>query len=732
MRSTCRPCVGFLISAVSLASLVAGCGGKGRGPRAPSAQAVFEDARPVTSPVLAWLPADTVMVLVEARVDRLAREVGWDEVARLQPEAHARAAAAVKELYGHDLLDVARLDDAGLDATRPWGVAYLDPETFVLFMPLSDPARFEETVKARAPRWSQQVAVEAVGRARVLGPQDGDAWRMVLRERTALWVLALDDAGARASAHALATAAGPGLAGHPGFARAMDELAYGRDLAGYVSGALIANPRLGLADAGLAFGIDYRREEIRMRATVPVQPGGLLARVLRAPERTPALLRALPERPLALLDAVVDGPALAELSPDGGLVTAVEIMTGLSFARDLAPLLAGEIGLAVVPAPAGAEANGSRALPVVHFLAELRDPAQGRALLERAMAQGPLAGQAQPAGEGAYRIAGPGGVVLHAGVTGRWLYASTGWSPGALPALDAGDAGDAGAFERALGKGTLALLLLGPGQAALRASVDVRVLGDWYLPEQVDTTVFDARLAELEQGYQPSEAFRQKLAEFEAARRELETLENAAVARSNQRTRDLFAALGTLALRVDPDPGRGRLVVHGALLAGPGGMPALIGEILVALTTPPGPGAVEAEALGRARERAWQLLEELAAIRRSETGEPAPGPEPEPDAGSQAPAIEGALDRQAIQRAMERARERIAACHERALARDPSLRAVDTITVELEIDAAGLVTRAEASGHAGLGQCVEEVVRSLRFPRSAPPGKTVVRYPLRF
>jgi hypothetical protein len=610
--------------------LPGGCGGKGARPGKPSAHAVFEDARPVTSPVLAWLPADTSMVLIADRVDRLAREVGWDEVAGLQPEAHARAVAAMEELFGHDLLDVSKLGEVGLDAARPWGVAYLDPETLVVFLPLSHPARFEQAVMAQAPLWNQEVKARGLGKARVLGPPYEDAWRMVLREGMALWIIALDDARAGAAAQTLATAGGPGLAGNPAFRRAMDELAYGPDAAGYVAGALVAGGELGLGDTGLAFGLDCGRDGIRMRATVPVRPGGLANRLLRAPESTPALLGTLSERPLALLDAVVDGQVLAELSFTRDFGRLVEGLTGLSLARDVAPLLAGEIGLAVLPGPtSGAGDPGAPAMPVIHVVAELRDPAQGKAVLERAMTSGPLAGQAQPTGPGAYRVAAPGGAVVHVGVTGNWLYASTGWSPETLPALGPGDAQ---AFEMALGPGALAMLLLGPGQAALRASVDVRLLGDWYLSGQVDTSFLDSRLAELESGYQPSEAFRRKRAELEAVHRELEALENAGMARSTQRARALLDAAGTLALRVDPDRESGRLVVHAAEIAGLGGTPALIGEIMAALTIPAQPDPAEAEALSQARDRVWQLLEELAAIRRSETGEPDPGPIPDPPA----------------------------------------------------------------------------------------------------
>src|SRR5690606_11029751 len=114
---------------------------------------------------------------------------------------------------------------------------------------------------------------------------------------------------------------------------------------------------------------------------------------------------------------------------------------------DVAPLLAGEIGVALVPGPPGDARDadgGAGAAPgmpphqVVHVVVELRDPAQGQALLARVMSGEAWAERAQPAGSGAYRVARPDGAPLHVGIAGRYLWASTGWTPGALPALGTG------------------------------------------------------------------------------------------------------------------------------------------------------------------------------------------------------------------------------------------------------------------------------------------------------
>lgn len=622
---------------------LAGCGGASSKPRAPSTQAAFADSKPVTATALSLVPADASLVVIVDRIDRLAGELGWDEVARLQPGAYARAQASMDEIFGHDLLDPGKLGEVGLDATRPGGLAFLDPETLVLLLPLADPGRFEATVMRQAPLWNQEVNAEVVGSARVLGPPYEDAWRMVLRDRTALWIIAASDAQARAAAARLATLdAGGSLARNAAFGRAMDGLGFGADVAGYVSGALLATAaadaveHLGLeAGAPVTFGLDLGREGIRARAVVPVRVDGLLERLLRTPGSTPALLGTLARRPQALLDAVIDGQTLAELPLAAELGAGFEAMTGLSVSGDVAPLLAGEIGVAVL-----ARDGDSAGPPDVHALVELREPAQGQALLERAMTGGALAGGAKALGNGAYRIGLPGGLGVHVGVSGRYLYASTAWSPDALPALGTGSAP---ALAKALASETLEALLLGPGQASVRASIDTQLVAGWYLPAAIRTSFLDT-LAEDEQGYQPSEAYKRKRAELEAVEAELVTRETASLMGAAQRIRAVFEAVGTLGLRVDQ--GQGRLVIHAAEVAGPGGLPAALGLMLDAMTATDEAEPAEAEAAAQLRERIWELTQELEEIRRKEGHRPPPreprepiepgaSPEPEPPAPGQ-------------------------------------------------------------------------------------------------
>ncbi len=360
---------------------------------------------------------------------------------------------------------------------------------------------------------------------------------------------------------------------------------------------------------------------------------GLLERLLRTPESTPALLGTLSRRPQALLDAVIDGQTLAELPLAAELGAGFEAMTGLSVSRDVAPLLAGEIGVAVL----ARDGDSTGGPPDVHALVELREPAQGQALLERAMTGGALAGGAKALGNGAYRIGLPGGLGVHVGVSGRYLYASTAWSPDALPALGTGSAP---ALAKALASETLEALLLGPGQASVRASIDTQLVAGWYLPAAIRTSFLDT-LAEEEQGYQPSEVYRRKRAELEAVEAELVTRETASLMGAAQRIRAVFEAVGTLGLRVDQGPGR--LVIHAAQVTGPGGVPAALGLMLDAMTATDEVEPAEAQAAAQLRERIWELTQELEEIRRKEghrpparepRAPPEPGSSPEPEPGS--------------------------------------------------------------------------------------------------
>lgn len=714
--------------------------------RSAQESAVFEDTAPVALPALSWLPPDTPVVVVAGSAERLAREIGWDEVARRDPEAHARASRAVVERYGHDPFDLVSLSAVGLDPERPWGMALLEPFTLVFLLPLREPALFEQTVMSEAPRWNERVLVETVAGARVLGPGSPDAhddWRIVLRDRMALWIVSAAGGSAGAVAQRMAMA-GEDASARARFERAMEALGFGADVAGYAAAGTVLGPwaeQLGLqADTALAFGLDLAREEIHLRALVPASGGPLLHVLVRAPEQAPALSSALSRRPLGLVEVALDARAALELPAARALAAGLQAVAGLSLERDLAPILTGEIGVAVVPArgvdlwrvargePGTAEMGDALA---VHALVELRDPGKARALLDQSLRVAPLSTQVRPRqAPGHFVIARPERADVHLGIAGRYLYISSEWLASTLPVLGRGDAG---ALREALGNADVAALLANPGRASAHASLDALLLGYLLLPARIDTATLDSGLDD--DGYQPSEEYQRKQEELEAARHELHAMENAALAEDRRRTVALLEAMGTWALRVDRRSDA--LVIHGSQFLGPGGMPALLSAALEWLAGMDRAAGDTEQRMARARERAARLGQELVEIRRREQRRPADrgSAVASASAGDRAGKereISGPLTLDTIRIIMRGTLGLVLECYERELAKDPALdaRRVDT---ELRIGQDGRVTQVRVTGHAGLGACVEEVIRGLRFPAPAPHEKSVVvRYPFVF
>jgi TonB family protein len=92
------------------------------------------------------------------------------------------------------------------------------------------------------------------------------------------------------------------------------------------------------------------------------------------------------------------------------------------------------------------------------------------------------------------------------------------------------------------------------------------------------------------------------------------------------------------------------------------------------------------------------------------------------------------LQRGEIQRVVNRARARIRHCYERAMQKEPNLRG--KVAYSWIIDAqgrvGGLQTLAGSLNNPGLGQCLERVIRTLRFPPPRGGGVVQVSYPFVF
>ncbi len=95
------------------------------------------------------------------------------------------------------------------------------------------------------------------------------------------------------------------------------------------------------------------------------------------------------------------------------------------------------------------------------------------------------------------------------------------------------------------------------------------------------------------------------------------------------------------------------------------------------------------------------------------------------------PVTSSGLDRAIIQRILRAYLPRIRYCYERRLRVNPNLRG--RLLVSFTIDGAGRVSQVRSAGlDPGVGSCVEQVVRIMRFPRPQGGGVVNVRYPFIF
>lgn len=96
--------------------------------------------------------------------------------------------------------------------------------------------------------------------------------------------------------------------------------------------------------------------------------------------------------------------------------------------------------------------------------------------------------------------------------------------------------------------------------------------------------------------------------------------------------------------------------------------------------------------------------------------------------------VRGSLDKARIQRVIKRRLRSIKYCYEKELAASPTL--AGRIVIRITISATGSVsaTKVEKNtlGSAALGQCVERVVRRMRFPEPKGGGIVIVHYPFVF
>lgn len=326
---------------------------------------------------LARIPVDSLMVAVSGPAEDVLTRLGRKQVADALGSDYAMAAAAVTLATGHDLLDPAAWAGIGIDPKKPVGVAWLDArdEAGVVFASVSDAAKLRSFVEGGVRRMGGELTEEKVGDATVLGVE-GTREALAVLTKDAVYVVFTDrrSADTRAYASAIARQSRDGaLASSPRFVKALDGLAFGRDLTVWVDVPRIvaevqrhvakrpedwAPPKhmeMELSDArasgdaaavqraeqaiaqrrsdherwrrrdaaelelleaalggldGVAMGAEVDGEAIRVKAWSTLRDGSTLAKLLRGGEEVPAVLRSLTARPLFATGGVLD-PATA-------------------------------------------------------------------------------------------------------------------------------------------------------------------------------------------------------------------------------------------------------------------------------------------------------------------------------------------------------------------------------------------------------------------------------------
>jgi hypothetical protein len=245
---------GSWLCALGLAvALLGACGGARRAPASPAPPA-YRGQTPVllTARAVSMLPADTWFVLAAASPRGLATALRWPESLRAHGTLRDELAAATRAIAGADVLDPDNLDEIGLDAASPFGLAIFAGErdaAGALFAGVSDRGRLQAFLeRALAPELGA-LAPRAMGEATVLVPAKAGGVAFVLRGGL-VFVLAVEDAADRERlVAALATGArARSLAADPELVAAMKRLDFGAEAAGYLAMHRLAERLIGEID----------------------------------------------------------------------------------------------------------------------------------------------------------------------------------------------------------------------------------------------------------------------------------------------------------------------------------------------------------------------------------------------------------------------------------------------------------------------------------------------------
>lgn len=190
--------------------------------------------------ILELLPESTAILVAADGVAPMAARLGVERLKEKFPEGWGKAAAKVKELTGHDLLNPERLSDIGIDPNAPIGFAAIDlaEDTFAVFATLTDAKKLETMLQSVAALAKKELErVELAPGAVLIHPKEDPEVALLIRGEHAMIVMSDHRSDDRLTPYrTLAKVTKKdSLATRKGFARVMKELGSGQALAGYLS-----------------------------------------------------------------------------------------------------------------------------------------------------------------------------------------------------------------------------------------------------------------------------------------------------------------------------------------------------------------------------------------------------------------------------------------------------------------------------------------------------------------
>lgn len=352
---------------LGLAAVAPACGGPTPDPVAPDADVVLvadeETRAPLLGhPALAMLPDDTEVAVIVRDVRSLTELLRYDELRRKYASLLEPASAEVTKELGENLMVIDGFERIGIDASHPWGFAWIDSKDEVgcAFAKLDDPEAFKSWFYRLGALHRFDVEAETEGDALILKNDDERDVVLVLTGGY-VFVVVGDRSAESVLQHARAIRPGKrSLAADPRFQRLKEREVPG-DLALYVAAPRLVEafgvPSLGVRAIPVVGDVDgavlsasLGPKHASLRGFIGVDSERLLARALRAGDLArvhtvdvgPAVVVAVhaePEHLSAAFDAVVS------LDEDPARVRKKILReTGLDLDRDVFPALSGDAG----------------------------------------------------------------------------------------------------------------------------------------------------------------------------------------------------------------------------------------------------------------------------------------------------------------------------------------------------------------------------------------------------